>query len=57
VSRKDWQDLAKLAAAGGAIVALHGITSKKWTEAHTLFAVLGIIAFLGGGGTAGLTAA
>jgi hypothetical protein len=42
----DWKALVAIAAVGGGIVALHGVTSKKWTEAHTLFTVLGIIATL-----------
>ena len=45
--------LALVAAIGSAVVAIHGATSKKWTEAHTLVLVLGLITFLGVGGTAG----
>jgi hypothetical protein len=42
----DWKALAAIATIGGGIVALHGITSKKWTDAHTLFTALGIAAAL-----------
>jgi hypothetical protein len=47
--------LALVAAVGTAVVAVHGLTNRKWTEAHTFFLVLGLVAFLGGGGTAGLS--
>ena len=42
----DWKALGVIAAIGGGIVALHGITNKKWTDAHTIFTVLGIVAAL-----------
>jgi hypothetical protein len=45
---------AAVAAVGTTVVAIHGITSKKWTQVHTIFLVIGLLAFLGGGGTAGL---
>ena len=28
------KNLALIAAVGGAVAAIHGVTSKKWTEAH-----------------------
>ena len=46
MSKSDWKALAAVAAIGGGVVALHGITNKKWSDAHTLFTVLGILAFL-----------
>ncbi len=46
VESSDWKALAAIATIGGGIVALHGIRSKKWTEAHTFFTVLGIVAAL-----------
>lgn len=52
----DPKKLALIAALLGTGVAIHGITSKKWSEAHTFLLVVGIIGFLGGGGTAGVTA-
>ncbi len=32
-----------LAIVGSGIVAVHGITSKKWQEAHSIFVVLGVL--------------
>ena len=48
--------LAMIAAIGGTVIAVRGITSKKWTEAHNILLLLAVIAFLGGGGTAGVKA-
>jgi hypothetical protein len=38
--KRDWQIIGLIATAGGAAVAVHGITSKRWKDAHTLFSVL-----------------
>lgn len=35
--------IGAVAAVGAAVVAIHGITSKKWRNAHTLFTVLGAV--------------
>lgn len=35
--------LGMIATAGGAAVAVHGITNKKWEDWHTLFTVLGAV--------------
>ena len=47
MSNKDWKTLAIVASVGGLVVGLHGITSKRWTNAHTLFVLLGAIAAVG----------
>jgi hypothetical protein len=49
----DPKKIAMIAAVGGAVVALHGITNKKWSNAHKVLVILGIIGFLRGGGAAG----
>ena len=33
-----------IAAIGGAVVALHGITSHRWKRGHTFFVALGLAA-------------
>lgn len=45
--KRDWDNLSLIATVGGAIVALHGITSRKWQEAHTFFLVLALAAAVG----------
>ena len=49
----DPKRIALIAAVGGAVVTVHGVTSKKWSEAHTVFVLLGSLRMLGGGGAAG----
>jgi len=46
MSKKDLQMLGVIAAAGGAVVVVHGITSKKWQTAHTVFSLLGAVVAL-----------
>jgi hypothetical protein len=46
MSKKDLKVLGVIAAAGGAVVAIHGITSKKWQTAHSVFSVLGAVVAL-----------
>ena len=41
MNKKDLKVLGAIAAVGGAAVAIHGITSKRWQTAHTIFAVVG----------------
>jgi hypothetical protein len=38
--------LGVAAAVGTAIVVIHGVTDKKWKDAHTLFTVVGAIVAL-----------
>jgi hypothetical protein len=44
MSKRDAQTLGAIAAVGVAIVVIHGITNEKWSEAHTLFTVVGAVA-------------
>lgn len=44
---RDWQYIGWAGSAGLGLVALHGKTSKKWTEAHTVFALLSAVAVVG----------
>lgn len=46
MSKKDAQLLGAVAAVGGAVVVVHGITSKKWETAHTFFSVLSTLVAL-----------
>ena len=46
MSQKDWEEVQAAAAVGGAVVALHGITSQKWEWWHTVFSVIGAIALV-----------
>lgn len=44
VTKKDWQIVGAVATVGGGIVAIHGITSKKWQNWHTFWTLVGIVA-------------
>jgi hypothetical protein len=50
MDKKQLARVGAVATIGGGIVTLHGITSKRWQKAHTLFTglaiVIGVIAFL-----------
>lgn len=46
MSKKDLKALGAVATIGGAVVVVHGITSKKWQTAHTVFCVLGAVVAL-----------
>ena len=46
MNKKDLKVLGTIAAVGGAVVVVHGITSKKWQTAHTILSVLGAIVAL-----------
>jgi hypothetical protein len=43
VSKKDLKTIGTVAAVGAAVVAIHGITSKRWQTAHTVFTVVGAL--------------
>jgi hypothetical protein len=47
MSKKDWNALAAVAAVGGAVVTIHGITTRRWQAWHTLFVVLAAVAAAG----------
>jgi hypothetical protein len=47
MSRRDWQYVGWAGSAGLGLVAIHGKTSKQWTEAHTFFALLSLAAMIG----------
>lgn len=46
MAKRDWATVGALAAIGTGVVVLHGVTSRKWKDAHTLFSVLGALATL-----------
>lgn len=46
MSKKDWKAIGAVAAIGGAVVAIHGVTSKKWQTAHTVFVVVALVVAL-----------
>jgi hypothetical protein len=46
MSKKDLKALGAIAAVGGVAVVVHGITSKKWETAHTVFSLLGAVVAL-----------
>lgn len=46
MSKKDLKVLGVVATIGGAAVVLHGVTSKKWETAHSLFSALSIVVAL-----------
>lgn len=41
MNKKDLKTIGAIAAVGTAVVALHGITSKRWQTAHTILTVIG----------------
>jgi hypothetical protein len=43
MSRRDAETISAIATIGGTIIALHGITSKNWSYAHTLFLALAVV--------------
>jgi hypothetical protein len=47
VSAKDWRLVGAVAVAVGAVVAIHGVTSRRWRQAHTLAVVLSALAAVG----------
>jgi uncharacterized membrane protein len=42
MSKKDLKVLGAVAAIGGAVVIIHGVTSKKWQTAHTVLTLLSV---------------
>jgi hypothetical protein len=47
VSQKDWRTIATVGGILGLVVALHGVTSRRWQTAHTVATVLGVAAVVG----------
>jgi NADPH-dependent curcumin reductase CurA len=47
MNKRDWQVLGALGGIGGGVTALHGLTSQKWTRAHTVFTIAAAAAGLG----------
>lgn len=45
--QKGLQAVGALAAVGGAATVVHGLTTKNWTTAHTIFTVVGAVAGVG----------
>ena len=42
-----WQAVGAIGAIGSGVTVLHGLTSKNWTTAHTVFTIGGIVAAVG----------
>jgi len=47
MTKSDWKTLGSLGALIGAIVMLHGISSKEWKSAHTIGSILTIASLVG----------
>jgi hypothetical protein len=47
VSKKDLKIIGAIAAVGGTVLAIHGITSKRWQTAYTFFTIAGALVALG----------
>ncbi len=47
MSAKDLQVVGAVAVIAGAIVTLHGLTSRRWRQAHTVVVVLSALAVAG----------
>jgi hypothetical protein len=45
--RNDWQAVGAVAAVGTAVTVAHGLTTKNWTTAHTVFTIVGAVAGVG----------
>lgn len=46
MNKKDLKVIGAVAAVGTGVVALHGITSKHWQTAHTIFTLVGLFVTL-----------
>ena len=44
MSTKNERAIGMLSTIGSAVVAIHGITSKRWKTAHTVFVLAGVAA-------------
>ena len=47
MTKSDWRALGSLGALIGAIVMIHGISSKDWKTAHTIGSVLTVASLVG----------
>jgi hypothetical protein len=47
MNKDDWRMLQVISAALALGVALHGITNRKWQEAHTIGTLLGVAGTIG----------
>jgi len=47
VNKNDWRILQVVSAGIALVVALHGITNKKWEQAHTVGTILGVAGTIG----------
>ena len=43
MNKKQLARVGAVATIGGGIVTLHGVTSRRWQKAHTVFTVLAIV--------------
>ena len=46
MNKTDLKTLGAIATVGGVVVVAHGITSKKWQTAHTIFTALSVVVAL-----------
>lgn len=47
MAKGDWDNLGVIAGVVGGLTTLHGLTSKKWTDAHTATSALSVMAIVG----------
>lgn len=47
MNKNDWRILQVVSAGIALVVALHGITNKKWEQAHTVGTILGVAGTIG----------
>jgi hypothetical protein len=47
MSNGSWGTVGLIAAIAGAVIALHGITSRRWQTFHTIAVIAGMAAYVG----------
>ena len=47
MDKSTWKAIGTLASIGGGLVALHGVSSKRWEDWHTVCTVVAIMAAIG----------
>ncbi len=47
MKKDDWQLLGAIAGLVGAVIVIHGVTSKQWSDAHTVATIVSAAAAVG----------
>jgi hypothetical protein len=47
MSRANWATVGGIAAIASTVIALHGITSRRWQTVHTMAVLIGMAAYVG----------